>query len=76
MKVTITQARLIEDGSVACTVPLCQEGLSFEADSHEAAQQRIEAIRADLLASVLEKHWDIVKEGAVYTIDFQYEFTE
>lgn len=74
MKVMIENARLIEDGKVACTVQLCEEGLTFEADSPEAALQQIEVLRADLLARVQEKQPDIVKEGATYTIDLNYTF--
>ena len=77
MKVTIYTARLIEDGIASMPVRVCEEGLSFEADSPEAAQQRIEAIRAQLLALVLEeleKQPDMMKEGAAYTIDFNYTF--
>ncbi|MDE6494374.1 MAG: hypothetical protein K2L50_07365 [Bacteroidales bacterium] len=76
MKVTIDNARLIEDGRVAYTVRLCEEGLTFEADSPEAAQQQIEVLRADLLALVQEKQSDIVKEGAAYAIDLNYTFQE
>lgn len=74
MKVTITNARLIEDGKIACTMRLCEEGLTFEADSPETAQKQIEALRADLLARMQEKQPDIVKEGAAYTIDLNYTF--
>lgn len=76
MKVTIYTARLIENGGISSMpVRICEEGLSFEADSPEAAQQRIEQMRTQLLALVLEeleKQPDMMKEGAVYTIDFNY----
>lgn len=79
MKVTIKSARLIEDGGISSKpVQVCEEGLTFEADSPEAAQQRMEDLRAKLLALVLEeleKQSDM-KEGAVYTIDFQYKIIE
>lgn len=78
MKVTIKSARLIEDGRIASMpVRICEEGLSFEADSPEAAQQRIEKMRTQLLALVLEeleKQPDMMKEGVTYTIDFNYTF--
>lgn len=78
MKVTIHTARLIEDSGISSfPVRVCEEGLTFEADSPEAAQQRIEKMRTQLLALVLEeleKHPDIRKEGATYTIDFNYTF--
>lgn len=78
MKVTIYTARLIKDGKIdSMPVRICEEGLSFEADSPEAAQQRIEDLRTKLLALVLEeleKQPDMMKEGSAYTIDFNYTF--
>lgn len=77
MEIKIIKARLIEDGrAISVPIGICEEGLNLEASSPEAAQQQIEAIRAELLSRVLEKQQDIVKEGAAYTIDFKYTFQE
>ena len=75
MKITIDNARLIEDGRVTCTAQFGEEGLSFEADSPEEEYLQLEAIRTDLLSRVLKRP-DLLKKGAVYSIDFNYTYKE
>lgn len=80
LTVTITNARLIEDGKIVAPVWIGDKSYPAEcySDDKDDFKRILSTVRAILLRRVLDerREFGFMKAGATYTIDFTYKYKD